>query len=273
MNISSSGDRRVATRGLCALRRCLCAVALVASFDTFAVSGGGSEILYQGSSGILPDQAPWSWNYAASNSDSTVGMAAGVTFLDTTASSGMAGYGVLRGDPLDSAAGFRLDFALRIDTETHSNDDRAGFSLIVLDQAARGVELGFWSDRVWAQNAGFTHGETMLVDTHSVQRDYRLTFHGSSYSLLTDGVLPLAGPLRDYAAEASFPASLVYSQPSFIFFGDDTTSARARAELGMMALAPVPEPGEWTLLLAGLATMALAARRRKSASCRAAGAH
>jgi hypothetical protein len=264
MKYSFSSNGRSMARGLRALRHCLCAVALVASFDTFAVTAGSADVLYEASSDVRPDQALPQWTYGASNTDSIIGMDGDVTFLDTTASAGMAGYFMQLATPLDSTAGFRLDFGLRIASETHDNDDRGGFDLIVLDQSARGIELDFWTDQVWAQNAGFTHGETIAVDTQSALRSYQLTFLGGTYSLATAGAPLLNGTLRDYAAGASPFAKLVYSQPSFIFFGDDTSSAAARAELSMMALSPVPEPGEWVLLLAGLGTLTLAVRSRRS---------
>ena len=272
MNIASDSDRRSTTGRLRTWRHCLCAVALVASFDTFAVGAGSIDVLYEASSGVPPNQALPQWSFLDSTGDSTIGMAGDVTFLDTTASTGSAGYGLLLGTPLDSTTGFRLDFAVRIASETHSNNHRAGFSLIVLDQSARGVELGFWTDQVWAQNAGltpFTHGETIAVDTQSVERNYRLTFFDGAYSLVTGSAAPLTGALRDYGAVHSSP---VYSLPSFIFFGDNTTSAAGRSELSMMALAPVPEPGAWALLLAGLGTVALAVRRRQSPGANDAGA-
>ena len=43
-----------------------------------------------------------------------------------------------------------------------------------------------------------------------------------------------------------------YTLPGFLFFGDDTSRAQSRAELGSVALAPIPEPGTVPLLAAGL---------------------
>ena len=233
-----------------------------------AISAGGGQVLYDAASGVRPDQAPWQWLYAPSAAGSVTGMSAGASFLDTTASTGKAGYGMLSPTPLDSAAGLHLDFSFRVASETHANNDRSGFSVIVLDTAARGVELSFWTDQVWAKNAGatpFAHGESAALDTQGMERSYRLSFLGGRYALTADGAPALSGALRDYGSVATFPANLVYGQTSFVFFGDNTDSAAARVELSRIALAPVPEPAEWALLLAGLGCVVLATRRRRGA--------
>ena len=268
MNISSGRTSWRKAHGLGAARRWLCAVALVASFDTMAIGPGSGQVLYDAASGVRPDQAPWQWLYAPSAAGSVIGMSAGTSFLDTTASSGKAGYGMLSATALDSASGFHLDFSFRVASETHANNDRSGFSVIVLDTTARGVELSFWTDQVWAKNAGatpFTHGESAALDTQGMERNYRLSFLGGSYALAAGGAPTLSGALRDYGSVATFPANIVYSQTSFVFFGDNTDSAAARVELSRIALAPVPEPAEWALLLAGLGCVALARRQRRAA--------
>jgi hypothetical protein len=267
MIISSGRTSWRETRGRCAARRWLCAVALVATFDTLAIGVGSGQVLYDAVSGVRPDESPWQWLYAPSAAGSVTGMGVGASFLDTTASSGKAGYGLLARTALDSSVGFHLDFSFRVASETHANNDRSGFSVIVLDTAARGVELSFWTDQVWAKNAGatpFTHGESVALDTHGMERSYRLSFLGGSYALAADGAPALSGVLRDYAAVAPFPANLVYGQASFVFFGDNTDSAAARVELSRIALVPVPEPAEWALLLAGLGCVALATRQRRA---------
>ena len=106
-----------------------------------ALGSSGGQVLYDAASAVRPDQAPWQWLYAPSAPGALTGMGASITFLDTTGSSGMACYGMLSPTALDSTAGFHLDFSFRIASETHANDDRSGFSVIVLDTAARGVEL------------------------------------------------------------------------------------------------------------------------------------
>jgi hypothetical protein len=247
--------------------RWLAAIALVVSVDSLALGLGGGTDLYDAGMGKLPSEAPWSWAYGALGSTITTGMNGGTTFIDTTFSTGQAGYNLLSGATLDSTAGFTLDFALRIASETHADADRSGFSIIVLDNAARGVELSFWTNEVWTKNAGsaFSHGEAIPVDTSSVERSYSLTFLGNAYSLTSDGAPTLSGTLRNYLPGAVILGGLapaVYGQSNYIFFGDNTGSASARVELSMINLAPVPEPGEWAMMLAGLACLATIARRR-----------
>jgi len=57
--------------------------------------------------------------------------------------------------------------------------------------------------------------------------------------------------------------ALVYDQTHYIFFGDNTTSAAANVSLSAITLAPVPEPGEWALMLAGLGCVVAAIRRKR----------
>jgi hypothetical protein len=121
--------------------------------------------------------------------------------------------------------------------------DRAGFSVIALSSDARGIELGFWPDQVWAQEDGtaeppngtlFTHAESALCDTISRLAAYTLTVRGDGYELSSDGATILRGRLRDYT---SFDGPVnPYRTPNFIFLGDDTGSARAKIRLAHVAV-------------------------------------
>jgi hypothetical protein len=131
-------------------------------------------------------------------------------------------------------------FAAQVLTETHADNDRAGFSLIVLSSDLQGIELGFWTNRVWAQEGGpepdlFTQAEGVsFAVTNPVT--YTLAITSGGYTLAADLVPILSGPLRDYTAFSGFPD--VYETPNFIFLGDDTTSARASVRFAYVAVIP-----------------------------------
>lgn len=236
------------------------------SNDVKAIGGGGT-VLYDasGPGAVLPSAAPWGWAYGATNCVACNSMDGGSTILDSSTAA-RAGYNKTVAGGLSSAGGFSLDFALRIASESHMNTDRSGTSIIVLDNAAQGVELSFWTNEVWAKNANsaFSHdtAESIVVNTTQFERTYSITFLGGNYSLSIDGTPAFGGSVRDYAASASFPASVVYSTPNYIFFGDNTTSAGGRVALSYVALNPVPEPGTWAMMLGGLALVGWAGRRR-----------
>jgi hypothetical protein len=174
----------------------------------------------------------------------TQSFAGGLTTLDTSAANAaQAGYIPAIGSvgALQRANGYTLRFRTAVTSEVHAGsdrnsdgiDDRAGFSVIALSSDLKGIEIGFWADRVWAQadeqdGAGrlFTQAESALIDT-TVLRDYQLIVRGDSYELLADGGSILSGRLRDYS---SFGAP--YTVASFIFLGDDTSSARAVVQIG-----------------------------------------
>ncbi len=160
---------------------------------------------------------------------------------------------------LNRAAGYSLTFELQVNSESHANNNRAGFSVILLSQDLFGIELGFWADEIWAQSGpAFTHGEGAAFDTTAAQRVYELQILGDNYALLADGNAVVNGSLRNYSSFGS-----PYNLPSFLFLGDDTSSAGADVVLGQVTLlTDVPEPaGTAWMALAGLA-VAVALKRR-----------
>jgi hypothetical protein len=141
---------------------------------------------------------------------------------------------------LDRERGYTLNFRLALTAEDHAGsdrnndqiDDRAGFSLILLASDLRGIELGFWQNRIWAQAAGgagdgalFTQAEGVEFDT-TTEQDYLLMILGERYTLSSGNTTLLTGALRDYS---SFGAP--YTLPNFLFLGDNTTSASATIQL------------------------------------------
>ncbi len=154
----------------------------------------------------------------------------GATVLDTTlVTSDKAGYFHFGNSPeLVRAAGFRLETTVQVETESHNNNNRAGFSTILLDSEAKGVEVGFWDNEIWTQNDNpiFTHGEGLVFDTSQLTHTYILEIINDSYRLTVADNQPLVGAVRDYS-DFGFP----YTNTNFIFLGDDTSSAAARIRL------------------------------------------
>lgn len=165
---------------------------------------------------------------------------------------------------LDRSQGFELAFTARINAESHLNNHRAGFSVILLGSDRRGVELGFWGDEIWAQRETplFTHGEGVAVDT-TVTRNYRLRIQGDDYSLLADANPLLNGQIKDYTAFGLPP----YTLSNFVFLGDDTSSASADVLLGPVILqsnlSSVPEPSVASLSCLVLGCLSIRRRRKR----------
>jgi hypothetical protein len=142
-----------------------------------------------------------------------------------------------RGTPaMDRRAGFHVSFTLQVLAEEHATTNRAGFSVIALSADLWGIELGFWTNAVFAQSgADFVQAEGAAFDTRAARRRYDVLVRGDGYALSVDGQPLLTGPLRNYAA---FGAP--YNAPRFTFVGDDTSSASARFVLGRLAVFPLP---------------------------------
>jgi hypothetical protein len=160
------------------------------------------------------------------------------THLDTlTDPAEMAGWLRIAPHPISPSIPVQIVFSLAILDERHLSPDRAGFSLLVLRDDLSGIELGFWTQRIWAQSDAplFTQAEGTPHDTLPLQ-SYRLVLEADHYQLhAVDPSTPLLqGPLRNYS---SFEGPLnPYRTPNLIFVGDNTRSASASVIVGKMTL-------------------------------------
>ncbi len=169
--------------------------------------------------------------------------------------------------------GYILKFNAQLLSEDHTsygnNDkngdgkaDRAGFSVTLLSDDRKGIELGFWENRIWVQQDEFTNTTSQPVNginpystlftqvegvdfntTKSV--DYDLAILGEFYTLYADRKSILTGRLRDYSdynpttePDRNFPNP--YNKSNFIFLGDNNAYAGADVKLGDISLITHP---------------------------------
>jgi PEP-CTERM motif len=184
----------------------------------------------------------------------------GSTLYDTSAINSLQGGFTRQDHVLNRAAGLSLGFTMQVTSETHdgtNGPNRAGVSVIAVTSDLMGIELGFWADRVWAQSGpSFTKAEEGLFNTTAALASYSLNIVGNNYQLLANGNPVVSGLLRDYSSFGT-----PYNIPNFLFFGDNTTSARGSFRTSQITLGSVaPEPT--TLGLLALGGVLLARRRR-----------
>ncbi|MBK8903419.1 MAG: hypothetical protein IPM53_19710 [Anaerolineaceae bacterium] len=206
-----------------------------------------TTILYNSSLGTTPDQQNFS--YVALNPQppftvqASQAYSAPVTVLNSL--NQLADYAGYTVNPsamptLNRAAGFRLSLHLRVIAESHSNNNRAGFNVILLSENLYGVELAFWEDEIWVQEGNgaqlFTHAEGMAYDTTAALTHYELTMTGQTYMLAANGVPLLSGPLRQYTEWVPTLPVDPYEVPNQLFLGDDTTAAGAEVWLGDVSI-------------------------------------
>jgi hypothetical protein len=236
--------KQLLTAGLLATAVCSGLVAAPASAGT----------IYDPALGSLPSAQGWLTTGAGPY---VQGVSGGVYSLDTSASNAvLAGSALLNPAALNTAAGFTIDFDLRVIAESHARPERGGFSMIVTGaDPTHALELAFWNDRVFAYTSTFAHGAEALFDT-SAFTQYSLVIADNHYAFSGNGAALLSGSLVDYSARGT-----PYNQAGFLFFGDDTTSAQAHVELGKVTVGPVPEPDIAGLLAAGLALVGWRMRR------------
>ncbi|MEG5137206.1 MULTISPECIES: choice-of-anchor Y domain-containing protein [unclassified Microcoleus] len=178
----------------------------------------------------------------------------GANLNSTDANSIYAGYTV---NPLNSSfttldrnSGFSLSFDLQIISESRTNQNRAGFSIVAVTSDRKAIEIGFQqlsatSGNIFAQgdnitpnpggqtNGLFVAAENVAYNTN-LATNYTLKILGDNYFISDSNNVILTGPLRDYAA---FTGAIdPYETPNFLFLGDDTTSAQANINLTRVSL-------------------------------------
>jgi hypothetical protein len=210
-------------------------------------------ILYDGALGGTPDtQSLLYLNLPPGSATNTE--SGGVTTLDTTIIN-MNAYAGYFGDPttapdipvLDRTTGYTLTFTAQVESESHANNNRAGFSVIVLSDDNKGIEMAFWENEIWVQDDDledpgnlFTHAEGAPYSTTTGLETYNLAIFSNTYTLTVGSSTILTGRLRDYT-NFSGPID-PYETPNFIFLGDNTTSAMARIKLSFAAVTTADSP-------------------------------
>ncbi len=232
-------------------------------------SVAATRTLYDDSINNLLNEQGWRYVALGGTAEQSVVSGVGTQLLSDTPV--YAGYVWTEPEALHRTSGYRMSFQLEILSESHSNSNRAGFSLIVLSSDIRGIELGFWTDEIWAQHDDnvpgelFTHGEGYTPgSTFSGEVSYQLDILGNGYSLRADNQQVLSGVLRDYT---SFTGLIdPYETPNFIFLGDDTGSANAGVIIGQVTLetmTAMPLPAAVWLFGGALIGLLGIARRKK----------
>lgn len=218
-------------------------------------------LLYNGSLGNTPDTQGWLAYGTTPFFSATQTATAGYTNLNslTLGSGGYSNYRSTQAIPvnsnfptLDRADGYNLSYQFRINSESHSSDtngdsliDRAGFSLIALSSDRQGIELGFWTNEIWAQRGGtgstlFTHSPTERAFFSTTGMiNYDLLVLGNNYYLFANNRAILQGSLQDYTAFSTAGTGLPYNPyttPNFLFVGDNTTSGAVNSDLARFAV-------------------------------------
>jgi hypothetical protein len=213
------------------------------------VTSANAGFLYRGL--IVPNQTPnqQGWTYLKTpypTAPSATATSNG-TVLNSGNSRNYAGYFLQAPFKLDRNAGYTLGFTVKINSESHSSDNRAGFSIIAVSDKLPGetqpfaLELGFWTNRIWAYNANATRGEGVAFNTQAGLQSYMLSIQGNQYKLFAKGVASpiLQGQLRQYTQYTPPPGfPNPYKTPNLIFMGDNTTSATAEAIMARFYVVP-----------------------------------
>ncbi len=218
-------------------------------------------VLYNGLLGNTPDSQGWLSYGTTPVYSATQSASSGFTSLSSS-SLGRGGYSNYRQTqaiPVNSAfpvlnrtTGFSVNLQVRVNSESHGHntngdslDDRAGFSLTALSSDLQGIELGFWTNEIWAQQGGtgstlFTHSPTeRAVFSTTTMVNYDLLVLGNQYYLSANNTVILQGLLQNYTAFNSAGTGLPYNPyttSNFIFAGDNTGHGASNSDIAGLAV-------------------------------------
>jgi Ca2+-binding RTX toxin-like protein len=208
----------------------------------------GATSLYSANLGTAPSSQGWLSFTNLSGATQTANQSG--TLLNTTANQSIyAGYSnytalgtlVSPSSPiLNATTGYSISFDLQVISDSGTNPNRAGFSLLLVSQdPTKAIELAFQrtsptTGRIFAQkDATFVADEFVAFDVNA-KTDYRVEVEGNSYKLFANGTQILTGSLRDYSA---FTGPIdPYETPNLIFLGDNTTSAQGSFNLSQVVV-------------------------------------
>lgn len=260
-------------------------------------ASAGAGIVYDGASGSGTQTVAAQSNlqFVTLNNAASQVAAGGKTTLNSTAlgQAGQGGYFSHLGAPgfgvpvapinptwpaqntMTAATGYTVRFDIAVTQEAHNADNqRAGFSVILISGNLKGIELGFWTDRLFAYEGGtgpslFTPAEFASRDNTALTR-FEYTVLGNDYAVFINQHYAspiLTGVLRDYTAFNAAGAGLPfnpYAVNDFMFLGDNTSRGQSVTEISYIAITAgaIPSPGATALAaLAGVVLMT--GRRRK----------
>jgi Domain of unknown function (DUF4347) len=154
--------------------------------------------LYDSSVDTLPTNSiPDSkgWIYSATTTTGVVRTnTTGGTRIDTTGNNTVAQAGFANiTQTLNNVSGYIVSFTAQVLAESHNTstanknndgkDDRAGFSvLVVSSDNTKAIELGFWEDRIWAQEDGTTQINPSLEPDDPIASNFRTLFTQAEYT-------------------------------------------------------------------------------------------
>jgi hypothetical protein len=222
---------------------CIC---LMGFFSLYQVAltavNATTAVWYDATQGGTPDSQ--NMEYAESNgfsltADAEQAFVGGATILtSTTTIEDYAGYGIDGAVvPIFVAAdGFKMSFTVQVIEDIHTRAERSGFSVILLDNNALGIELGFHEGAIYAREGNganlFEYAEDVAFNT-TKKTSYELAILNNVYTLYVGGTAILTGSVRDYSDNV-MPLPILpdpYEQPNFVFLGDNTTSGSAIIKL------------------------------------------
>jgi hypothetical protein len=172
---------------------------------------------------------------------------------------------------LDRIQGYTFSFTGQVLSESRDagsdkngdgKDDRGGFVVTLNGNDKKGIELEFWTNRIWARDDGttqidpsiqaepgttdrtlFAQAEYVDISNNGGDHTYDITLKGNSYTVYVDGVAKLSGRIRDYVASGQVrvgPLNTltpnVYDQPNLIFFGDKNPNAQSSVSISKVSL-------------------------------------